>query len=373
MSDPLAPPRGVDAPGDHPGRPAADAQPAAARARRRRPRVTPDAPNPWVRSLDGRWRFRLVDAPGRAPKRFIDPDHRDRGLGRGRRPRALDDAGVRPPDLHERADALPRRPAGGARRTTRPGSTARRFRCRRRGRAAAIVLHVGAADSVLHVWVNGHAVGHQQGLAPRGRVRRHRARAQGREPAGADGRPVVRRELRRGPGPVVARRDRPRACTSPRPTPAGSRTCTRTARWDVDPARGYARTSGPRSASRPGPDAVGRYATQLETTGGRRVGAPVPRTRSRPTGARTCSVVTWCEPTLEDLARRAVVGRGAAPLPARRHPARRPGGACARSPRVHGRASGDRDPRPRAARQRRAGADPRRQPPRLRSRHGSAS
>ena len=36
------------------------------------------AANPWVRSLDGRWRFRLVDAPDGRAERFASPDHDDR-------------------------------------------------------------------------------------------------------------------------------------------------------------------------------------------------------------------------------------------------------------------------------------------------------
>jgi hypothetical protein len=48
---------------------------------------------------------------------------------------------------------------------------------------------------------------HQQGLAPRGRVRSLRPGGSRAEHAHAAGGQVVRRELHRGPGPVVARRD----------------------------------------------------------------------------------------------------------------------------------------------------------------------
>ena len=72
-----------------------------------------------------------------------------------------------------------------------------------------VVLHVGAAESVLLVSVNGDEVGVGQGLTPGRRVRPDR-RAYG--PGANDAerltrRQVVGRHVHRGPGPVVARRD----------------------------------------------------------------------------------------------------------------------------------------------------------------------
>ena len=55
--------------------------------------------------------------------------------------------------------------------------------------------------------LNGREIGRQQGLAPRRGVRPHRPRSRpGENDAAADRGQVVRRHLRRGPGPVVARR-----------------------------------------------------------------------------------------------------------------------------------------------------------------------
>ena len=72
-----------------------------------------------------------------------------------------------------------------------------------------VVLHVGAAESVLIVRLNGRRRRHQQGLPPRGRVRRDRGRPARRRTRSTCGRQVVRRDVRRGPGPVVARRHHP--------------------------------------------------------------------------------------------------------------------------------------------------------------------
>ena len=70
--------------------------------------------------LDGTWRFQLLTAPDEAP---------GDGVGRGRRPRLLDDAGhVGPADLHQRPDAVPRSPARDAR-----GEPDRRLRAVVRG------------------------------------------------------------------------------------------------------------------------------------------------------------------------------------------------------------------------------------------------
>ena len=122
-----------------------------------------------------RWRFQLLHAPddgARAPP------------GRGRRSRAAGRCRARDlPPLHERPDALRRPAARACRRRTRPGSTSATFEVPEAGSGRRIVLHVGAAESVLIVAVNGAEVGVEQGLAPRRRVRRHRARPARREHA----------------------------------------------------------------------------------------------------------------------------------------------------------------------------------------------
>ncbi len=119
--------------------------------------------NPWVRTLDGRWKFMLVASPELAPADFMAPalhevvsedaawddvdvpglwtmQGYDRPIYtnvqmpfRGVPPEVPDD---NPTGMYRRAFTVPR--AWEKRR---------------------VVLHIGAADSVLHVWVNGRPVG----------------------------------------------------------------------------------------------------------------------------------------------------------------------------------------------------------------------
>jgi beta-galactosidase len=130
---------------------------------------------PWHRSLDGRWRFRLVDRPEAAPAGWADPDHDDASWDRigvpgcwttqgpggsaGRRSGAL--------AAHERFDRpiytnvvmpfdteppeVPDANPTGLYRTT--------FRVPAVWRRRRTVLHVGAAESCLAVWCNGQFVG----------------------------------------------------------------------------------------------------------------------------------------------------------------------------------------------------------------------
>ena len=129
-------------------------------------------------------------------------------MGRGRRTRALDDAGPRPAHLHQRADAVPGHAARcpdanptGLYRTTfsipRAWARAADRAARRRGRQRGARL--GEREPGRD----------QQGLPARGRVRRDRARDGRVEHARADGRALVGRELRGGSGSVVARGHRP--------------------------------------------------------------------------------------------------------------------------------------------------------------------
>ena len=149
--------------------------------------------------LDGTWRFQLLHAPRRGARRHLAVD---RGPGR------LDDAGhLGPAHLHQYPDAVPAAAAGGPSREPdrhlranvpppgrvgrSPGRPARRGGRERADRGAR--------------WRGGWRL---QGFAPRRRVRPHgppwrRRRAH----AAADRGQVVRRNVHRGPGPVVARRD----------------------------------------------------------------------------------------------------------------------------------------------------------------------
>ena len=130
-------------------------------------------------------------------------------LGRDRRARLLDDAGhERPPALPERPDALRGpAPAGAGSEPDRP-LRARGRGARALGRAADRAPRGGGGERADRPRQRARGRD-QQGLAPGGGVRRHRARPTRTEHGLADGDQVVRRQLRRGPGPVVARRDHP--------------------------------------------------------------------------------------------------------------------------------------------------------------------
>ncbi|MGZ6912125.1 MAG: glycoside hydrolase family 2 TIM barrel-domain containing protein [Acidimicrobiia bacterium] len=116
------------------------------------------AANPWVRSLDGEWRFRLVARPEDVPDDFAGVDADDTGWDTVSVPGLWTMQGydrpiytnVQMPFRGVPPEVPVENPTGLYRRTfTVPKSWSRR----------RIVLHVGAADSVLHVWVNGRAVG----------------------------------------------------------------------------------------------------------------------------------------------------------------------------------------------------------------------
>ena len=118
----------------------------------------PTAHNPWVRSLDGRWRFRLVDAPERAPKGFMRPDHEERDWAEVDVPGLWTMQGFDRP-IYTNVQmpfrgVPPQVPEANPTGLYRTG-----FKVPKAWKGRRIVLHVGAADSVLHVWVNGHAVG----------------------------------------------------------------------------------------------------------------------------------------------------------------------------------------------------------------------
>ena len=131
-------------------------------------------------------------------------------LERGRRPGLLDDAGLRSTCLTTPTSrcrfpatrrAAGREPHRHLRARLRPaGRVAGRppDRPARRGRGERPDRQRQRAASR-----------HQQGLAPGRRVRRHGPRPAGGQRHPAARREVVRRHLRRGPGPVVARRHHP--------------------------------------------------------------------------------------------------------------------------------------------------------------------
>ncbi|HKY16316.1 MAG TPA: glycoside hydrolase family 2 TIM barrel-domain containing protein [Microthrixaceae bacterium] len=115
-------------------------------------------PSPWVRSLDGSWRFRYLPRPGAAPRRFAEPPYDDsrwdeievpgawamQGHGRPAYTNVVMPFGGEPPDVPEE------NPTGLYRTTV---TVPRAWRGRR------VVLRVGAAESLVHAWVNGTEVG----------------------------------------------------------------------------------------------------------------------------------------------------------------------------------------------------------------------
>jgi hypothetical protein len=154
------------------------------------------------RALDGQWRFQLLHTPEEAPgESWREVAYPVAGRCRASstcrttptsrcpsRAARLDLPDVNPTGVYEREFDLPAEWLAGRR----------------------IVLHVGAAESVLIADVNGQRGRRQQGLAPGRRVRRHGHRPKpGPNTISLTGREVVRRHVHRGSGPVVARRHHP--------------------------------------------------------------------------------------------------------------------------------------------------------------------
>ena len=116
--------------------------------------------SPWVLRLDGSWRFRLVDRPDGVSMNWVRPDQDDRGRGWG----SIEVPGNWTTQGHDRPHytnhqmPFPGRPPEvpdenptGLYRTT--------FTVPRSWSGRRLVLHVGGAESVLDVWVDGTWVG----------------------------------------------------------------------------------------------------------------------------------------------------------------------------------------------------------------------
>ncbi|MCH7789524.1 MAG: DUF4981 domain-containing protein [Acidobacteria bacterium] len=115
---------------------------------------------PWRRSLDGKWRFMLIESPGDATRDWFDPGVDDREWARIEVPgvwtrQGFDDlphytnivmpwASLDPPEAPERNPT-------GLYRTE--------FAVPRDWRGRSVIVHFGAAESVLAVWCNGEFVG----------------------------------------------------------------------------------------------------------------------------------------------------------------------------------------------------------------------
>ena len=287
-----------------------------AAARAREPEPTAARGDARTTPLAGALARRALAVPARPPPTGRAAAARLRArLGRGRGAVAVDDAGLRPADLHERRDAI-RRAAAACARAERDGRLPADLR-----RAPRLALAIGrpALRRLGGLPVRARqrrAGGNREGRAHARGVRRERARTpRRRERAGRGGRPLVGRELRRGPGPVVAR---------------GAAA--------VDPPRFTER-------ARPGGACLSRRPAGLGRSLRRRR-APARRARSR----RRARVARRRPPRHGGARAAPLVGRGAEPVPARGRVGGRDGGDERRLP--HGRGA-----RPSAPRQRGAGAD----------------
>jgi beta-galactosidase len=120
------------------------------------------ADTPWVLSLDGRWRFRLVGRPEDAPADFAEPDFDDRGWAELDVPGAWTLQGFDRPHYTNvvmpfAADPphVPEKNPTGLYRT--------RFALPEAFEGRRVVLGFGGAESVLFAYVNGQAVGMSKG------------------------------------------------------------------------------------------------------------------------------------------------------------------------------------------------------------------
>ncbi len=149
-------------------RSAADAGTAAAGTRRGNRGSGARDGSPWFRRLDGRWRFTLAGSPEAAPAGFEQPGFDDSAWARVAVPGCW--TMQPPPVAGDGADGLDRPVYTNVQMPFRPrppfvpqanptGSYRTSFTVPRAWRGRRVVLHVGAAESVLFVWVNGHAVG----------------------------------------------------------------------------------------------------------------------------------------------------------------------------------------------------------------------
>lgn len=117
-----------------------------------------DETSPWRRSLDGRWRFRLVDRPEAAPGSFMAAGYADQSWDRVAVPGNWTCQGYdRPhytnvvmPFATEPPQVPEENPTGLYRRA---------FRVPASWHGRRTVLQVGAAESALAVWLNGHFLG----------------------------------------------------------------------------------------------------------------------------------------------------------------------------------------------------------------------
>ncbi len=113
---------------------------------------------PWRVSLDGAWHFRLVESPLAAPAQFAAPAYDDSAWSEIRVPGTWVRQGHDRPHYTNVVMPFPHEPPATPRRNP-TGLYRRVFKLPPAWRGRRIVLHVGSADSVLLVYVNGSFVG----------------------------------------------------------------------------------------------------------------------------------------------------------------------------------------------------------------------
>ena len=114
--------------------------------------------SPWRMSLDGTWRFRLVDSPVAAPADFAAADYDDSSWSDIRVPGTWVRQGWDYPHYTNVVMPFPHEPPATPEHNP-TGLYRRRFTVPPAWRGRRVVLHVGSADSVLLVYVNGTFVG----------------------------------------------------------------------------------------------------------------------------------------------------------------------------------------------------------------------
>ncbi len=114
--------------------------------------------SPWRMSLDGTWRFRLVDSPLAAPADFAAFDHDESLWADIRVPGTWVRQGHDHPHYTNVVMPFPCEPPATPRRNP-TGLYRKVFKLPSAWRGRRVVLHVGSADSVLLVYVNGAFVG----------------------------------------------------------------------------------------------------------------------------------------------------------------------------------------------------------------------